>query len=155
VKETRALRIFVDADACPAPIRDILFRAADRRGIETIFVANRDVRLPRSPNLRAERVGADFDAADEWIVENVTPEDLVITADVPLAAKVVEVGAIALNPRGTLYTEESVQEHLSRRDLMDELRSTGVVTGGPPAFGPSDVQAFANALDRTLTRRGR
>jgi uncharacterized protein YaiI (UPF0178 family) len=144
--------MWVDADACPGPIREIIFRAADRRRVETTFVANRPLRLPRSSYLHVLVVESGFDVADERIVENVAPGDLVITADIPLAAQVVAAGATALNPRGTLYTEDTIDEHLSRRDLMDELRSTGVVTGGPPPMGKSAVQAFANALDRYLTR---
>lgn len=146
------MRLWVDADACPGPIREVLFRAADRRNVETTFVANRPMRVPTSPHIHVLVVEQGFDVADERIVERVEPGDLVVTADVPLAAQVVAAGATALNPRGTLYTVDSIDEHLSRRDLMDELRSTGVVTGGPRPLGKADVQAFANALDRYLTR---
>lgn len=146
------MHVWVDADACPGPIREILFRAASRRRIETTFVANRAPRVPSSPFIHVLVVAAGFDVADERIVERLAPGDLVITADVPLAAQVVGGGATALNPRGTLYTEETIDEHLSRRDLMDELRSTGVVTGGPPPLSRPAIQAFADALDRYLTK---
>jgi uncharacterized protein YaiI (UPF0178 family) len=149
------VRVWIDADACPAVIREVLFRAATRRAIETILVANHFIRVPRSPHIRAVQVAAGFDKADDHIAEQVAPGDMVITGDIPLAARVVEAGATALNPRGTLYDTESIREHLGRRDFMEELRSTGMQTGGPPALGKSDVQAFANALDRFLARAGR
>jgi uncharacterized protein YaiI (UPF0178 family) len=144
------MQVWVDADACPARIRELLCRAADRRAVTTTFVANRPVRLPRSPNVRSRQVAAGFDEADRSIAAAVEPGDLVITADIPLAAQIVERGATALDPRGTLYTADSIPSHLARRNLMDELRSAGMINGGPPAFGDGDVQAFANALDRWL-----
>ena len=147
------MRIWVDADACPAVIKTILFRAAERAQVEVTLVANRSVHVPPSPFIRSIRVSAGFDVADRQIVELAEDGDLVITADIPLAADVVEKGALALNPRGELYTEENVSECLAMRDLADELRSTGIPTAGPPSFGKGDRQAFANQLDRILAKR--
>lgn len=147
------MRIWVDADACPAVIKTILFRAAERAQVETTLVANRSVKVPPSPFIRSIRVPAGFDVADRHIVELVESGDLVITADIPLAADVVKKNALALNPRGELYTEENVAECLAMRDLADELRSTGTPTSGPPSFSKGDRQAFANQLDRILARR--
>ena len=147
------MRIWVDADACPAAIKSILFRAAERAQVETTLVANRPVRVPRSRFIRSIRVATGFDVADRQIVELVESGDLVVTADVPLAAEVVKKQALALNPRGELYTEENVGECLAMRDLADELRSAGVATSGPPSFSKGDRQAFANQLDRILAKR--
>jgi uncharacterized protein YaiI (UPF0178 family) len=146
------VQIWVDADACPVPVKEILFRAADKRGFDVVLVANHFMRIPKSPHVRLLQVAHGFDVADRYIVEQIAKDDLVITADIPLAADVVENGGAALNPRGTFYTPENIKDHLARRNLMDELRSTGVISGGPAAFGKSDIQAFANALDRYLTR---
>ncbi len=147
------MRIWVDADACPGAIKEILFRAADRVRVELTLVANHPMRTPRSPYVKSMLVGAGFDVADRRIAELVEEGDLVITADIPLAADVVGKGAIALNPRGDLYDEESVGEALAMRNLMDELRSGGMVTGGPAPLGKTDRQAFANQLDRILARQ--
>jgi uncharacterized protein YaiI (UPF0178 family) len=147
------MRIWVDADACPAAIKTILFRAAERAQVETTLVANRSVKVPPSPFIRSIRVSAGFDVADRQIVDLVEEGDLVITADIPLAADVVAKNAVALNPRGELYTEENVAECLAMRDLADQLRSTGIPTSGPPSFNKSDRQAFANQLDRVLAKR--
>lgn len=147
-------RIWVDADACPAVIRDVLFRAARRLGISTTLVANHHIRVPPSPHLRSQQVASGFDKADDYIAAQVEKGDLVITGDIPLAARAVEAGGTALNPRGTLYDAESIREHLGRRNFMEEMRSAGLETGGPSALGKSDVQAFANALDRFLARAG-
>ncbi len=147
------MRIWVDADACPGVIKDILFRAADRVRVELTLVANHPMRTPRSPYVKSMLVGSGFDVADRRIAELVEEGDLVITADIPLAADVVGKGALALNPRGDLYDEESVGEALAMRNLMDELRSGGMVTGGPAPLGKTDRQAFANQLDRILARR--
>ncbi|ANM31904.1 hypothetical protein ABI59_23560 [Acidobacteria bacterium Mor1] len=148
------MQIWVDADACPRAIKEVLVRAAQRRRVLTVFVANRDTRLPPDDCLRSVRVKQGFDVADREIVDRISAGDLVVTADVPLAADVVERGATALNPRGTLYTEDNVQELLAQRDLMDELRSLDMVRGGPPPFGAGEVRAFSNQLDRFLTRNG-
>ena len=148
------MRIWVDADACPGVIKGILFRAAERVKVELTLVANRPVRMPPSPYLRSIQVAAGFDVADRRIAELMQPGDLVVTADVPLAAAVVRKGGLALDPRGELYTEENIGDRLATRDLMDDLRSGGMVTGGPRVFGKGDRQAFANQLDRLLARRG-
>ncbi len=145
-------RIWVDADACPAPIRDILLRAAERARMELTLVANRALRKPPSRYVKMLVVAHGFDVADNRIVELARPGDLIVTADIPLAAAVVAKGAVALNPRGELYTEENVRERLGVRDMLDELRGSGVRTGGPPALGPQDRAAFANQLDRWLAR---
>ncbi len=146
------MQIWVDADACPNPVKEILFRAADRRQVETTLVANHQIRVPPSRYLKSLQVPSGFDEADDAIVARAGPGDLVITADIPLAGQVVDAGGTALNPRGTLYTSENIKDHLARRDLMDELRSTGAIVGGPATLSKTDVQEFANQLDRFLTR---
>jgi len=146
------VQIWVDADACPKVIKEILFRAAERVRVPLTLVANRSLRVPRSPYIKTLRVPAGFDVADNRIVDQVQSDDLVVTADIPLAAAVIEKGAHALDPRGELYTVNNVRERLAVRDFMDELRSTGVVTGGPSEFGRGDRKAFANALDRVLSK---
>jgi len=147
-----SIRLFVDADACPAAVKEVLYRAAERVRAELTLVANKPIRVPRSPHIRSVRVGAGFDVADRWIAERVGSGDLVITADIPLAADVIRAGAVALNPRGTLYTEDNIDDHLAQRDLLDQLRSEGAISGGPAAMSQRDVQQFANALDRFLAR---
>lgn len=149
------MKIWIDADACPKAIKEILFRAAERRKIQTYLVANRSMYVPRSEYLQSIQVPDGFDVADNRIAQEVSPEDLVITADVPLAAIIVEKGATAINPRGTLYTEENVQERLSIRNFMQDLRDSGVTTSGPRPFGSKDKQNFAQALDRILNARRR
>jgi hypothetical protein len=146
------MQIWVDADACPGPVKEILFRSADRRSVQVTLVANHGMRIPKSPNIRLLQVEQGFDVADKFIAARVEPGDLVITADIPLAAEVVDNGGVALNPRGMLYDRENIREHLARRDFMEELRSTGQISGGPAALGKSDIQTFANSLDRYLTR---
>ncbi|MCC7411490.1 MAG: YaiI/YqxD family protein [Gammaproteobacteria bacterium] len=146
------MRIWVDADACPNPIKEILFRAAERRGIELTLVANQPLRRPASRYVRTLQVPRGFDAADDRIVALVEAGDLVVTADIPLAAAVVDRGAHALNPRGELYSAENVRERLAIRDMMEELRAGGVRTGGPAALGVADRAAFANQLDRLLAK---
>ncbi len=148
------MRIWVDADGCPAAIKDILYRAANRVHVELTLVANRPLVTPRSQFIRSIHVKRGFDVADRRIVELVQAGDLVITTDIPLAADVVKEGAQALNPRGELYTEENIGERLAVRNLLDELRSSGVETGGPAALGKRDRQNFANQLDRILTKAG-
>lgn len=146
------MKIWVDADACPGVIKDILFRAAGRARISMTLVANHSLHTPPSPYIDAVQVGAGFDVADGYIADAMQAGDLVITADIPLAAIVVERGGHALNPRGEQYTPENIRERLSMRNFMDELRGTGVTTGGPSALGSRDKAAFANALDRFITR---
>jgi uncharacterized protein YaiI (UPF0178 family) len=147
-----AVRIWVDADACPKPIKDILCRAAERVGISLTLVANQPLQVPGSRFIRAVQVGAGFDVADNHIVKQAEPGDLVVTADIPLAAEVVAKGCHALNPRGELYTEENIRQRLNMRDFLDTLRGSGIDTGGPSAFSQADRQAFANQLDRLLAR---
>jgi len=149
------VQIWVDADACPNVIKEILFRTAERRQIPLILVANQPVGIPRSPFIRAVRVPAGFDVADSQIVRDLNSDDLVVTADIPLAAAVIDKGGHALNPRGELYTRDNIRERLVMRDFMETLRSSGVQTGGPPPLAQSDRKAFADALDRFLARRRR
>jgi len=148
-----APRIWVDADACPVPIKEILFRAAQRAQIPVTLVANHALRVPPSPYIRSIQVPGGFDVADNEIVRLVTAGDLVVTQDIPLAAAVINKGALAVHPRGELYTPETIQQRLTMRNFMEELRSTGVDTGGPSALHPRDKQAFANQLDRWLALR--
>src|SRR5256712_10376610 len=146
------MQIWVDADACPQAIKEILFRAAERAQVVMTLVANTLLRTPSSPFIRAIRVPKGFDGADHRIVKEMEPGDLVITADIPLAAEVIERGGHALDPRGELYSEDNVRERLAMRNLMQELRSTGDILGGPAPFTQSDRQRFANHPDRPLTR---
>ncbi|MDP2142595.1 MAG: YaiI/YqxD family protein [Gallionella sp.] len=146
------MRIWVDADACPKVIKEILFRAAERRQIPLTLVANKLLHCPPSQLIRALQVPAGFDVADNKIVELTEPGDLVITADIPLAAQVIAKGGHALNPRGELYTADTIRERLAMRDFMDVLRSSGVETGGPAALSQADRQMFANQLDRFLAK---
>ena len=147
------MHIWVDADACPNLIKEILFRAAERVEVPLTLVANQYLRTPPSKLIRAIQVPAGFDVADNHIVQQVQEGDLVITADIPLAAEVVEKKALALNPRGELYTRENIQQRLTMRNFMDELRSCGVDTGGPSAMTAQIRQAFANQLDRILAKQ--
>lgn len=144
------MQIWVDADACPVAIKEILFRAADRARIQVTLVANQPMRRAASPFVRFVQVSAGFNVADARIVELMEAGDLVVTADVPLAALVIEKGGVALDPRGTLYTAENVRERLSLRNFMDELRGSGVNTGGPATLGHRERQLFASQLDRWL-----
>jgi len=146
------MKIWVDADACPNVIKDILFRAAQRVQVLTILVANQLIRTPPSRYISKVQVRAGFDEADKYIAAAVEPGDLVITADIPLASQIIEKGGHALNPRGELYTRDNIRQRLGLRNFMEELRSSGVNTGGPPSLSQSDRQAFANELDRFLTR---
>ncbi|MBX3698881.1 MAG: YaiI/YqxD family protein [Dokdonella sp.] len=148
-----AARIWVDADACPNVIKDILFRAAERARLPVTLVANQWIRTPPSRYIQSIQVGAGIDVADSEIVRRVGPLDLVVTADIPLAALVLEKGALALNPRGELYTADTIAQRLSMRNFMDELRGAGINTGGPPTLHARDRQAFANQLDRWIARR--
>lgn len=147
-----AFTVWIDADACPRAIKDVLFRAAEKRQVALTLIANQFLRVPPSEFISTVQVAAGFDVADNAIVERLVAGDLVITADIPLADEVVQKGGTALSPRGTLYTRENIKDHLTRRDMLDELRGTGVMTGGPPALDKKDVQSFSNALDRFLTQ---
>ncbi len=146
------MQIWVDADACPVVIKEILFRAAQRTGIAVTLVANQRINVPKSHHIRFVQVGAGFDVADNEIVKRMQPGDLVITSDIPLAAEVIEKQGTALSPRGELYTENNIRARLNMRDFMESLRSSGVDTGGPPPLSQSDRQAFANHLDRFITQ---
>ena len=146
------MKIWVDADACPAAIREILFRAAQRAGVELTLVANQPVRTPPSRLIRSLQVPGGFDVADNEIVARVEAGDLVITSDIPLAAESIGKGAHALSPRGERYSPETIRDRLNMRDFMDTLRGSGVHTGGPPALDQRDRKAFADELDRFLAR---
>jgi len=147
------MKIWVDADACPKVIKDILFRAAERTQVELILVANQVLQTPPSKFIKSLRVISGFDVADNEIVRKLDAGDLVITADIPLAAEVIERGGHALNPRGELYTTDNIKARLSMRDFMDTLRASGINTGGPSTFSQSDRLAFANNLDKFLARQ--
>ncbi|NMP33312.1 YaiI/YqxD family protein [Thalassotalea sp. M1531] len=146
------MKIWVDADACPAVIKEIIFRAADRTKIETTLVANHGMRIPPSPFIKMLRVSSGFDVADNEIVKRLNAEDLVITSDIPLAAEVIEKSGQALSPRGELYTKSNIKSRLNIRDFMDTMRASGVNTGGPPALNQQDKKAFADNLDKILTK---
>ena len=146
------MKIWVDADACPVVIKDILFRAAERTGIELTLVANQRIRIPRSRVVKFLLVKSGFDAADNEIVKRLSSGDLVITADIPLASEVVEKGAYALNPRGEFYDADNIKSRLNVRDFMDALRESGVDTSGPPSLSQSDRKTFADNLDKFLSR---
>jgi hypothetical protein len=149
------MNIWVDADACPGVIKEILFRAAGRTGVTLTLVANHALRVPPSPNVRMLQVAAGFDVADNEIVRRLMPGDLVITADIPLAAEVIDKGGHALSPRGELYTSDTIRQRLNMRDFLDTLRSSGIDTGGPPPLGQAERKAFAGHLDTLLTRHAR
>lgn len=150
---SEAPRIWVDADACPVAIKEILFRAAERTQVQVTLVANHALRTPPSPYIRSIQVPGGFDVADNEIAGQVAPGDLVVTQDIPLAAAVIDKGALAIHPRGELYTPDTIKQRLTMRNFMEELRSSGVDTGGPSALHPRDKQAFANQLDRWLAQR--
>ena len=141
------MKIYVDADACPTVIKDILYRVSQRTGIEVILVANQPLSTPQIPTVRSMCVSAGFDVADDHIVSLVGKDDLVITADIPLAAEVIDKQAVALNPRGELYTKANIRSRLNMRDFMDSMRSSGMQIGGPPPLTQRDRMKFANALD--------
>ena len=147
------MHIWVDADACPKPVKEILYRAAQRTRTPVTLVANQPLHTPPSQFISSVRVAGGFDVADDHIVEQIQPGDVVITADIPLASATIDRGALAINPRGELYNADNIRQRLAMRDFMDQLRSCGVNTGGPAAFSRSDRQAFANQLDRLLAGR--
>ena len=149
------MNIWVDADACPGVIKDILFRAADRAKVQVTLIANQMLRTPPSPYIRALQVPSGFDVADQRIVQEVVTGDLVITADIPLASLVIQKGATVLDPRGERMTLDNIEERLTMRNFMDSLRGSGVETGGPSAFSASDRKAFASGLDAWLLKRQR
>jgi uncharacterized protein YaiI (UPF0178 family) len=146
------MHIWVDADACPVVIKQILFKAAQRTQLPLTLVANQPLTTPPSPLIKSVQVEAGFDVADNYIVQQVEVGDLVVTADIPLAADVVEKGAYAINPRGELYTPENIRQRLQMRNFMEEMRNTGQASGGPPPLNNADRQYFANNLDRLLAK---
>ncbi len=146
------MKIWVDADACPAVIKEILFRAAERTRVMVTLVANKSIHVPASQFIKTMRVQSGFDVADNEIVNQVSAGDLVITSDIPLAAEVIDKNAFALSPRGELFTMDNIRERLNIRDFMDTLRASGIQTGGPSAMSQADRQAFANHLDKLLTQ---
>lgn len=149
------MTIWVDADACPVVIREILFRAAKRTGVQLTLVANQPINTPASQHIKALQVAQGFDVADNEIVRRSEADDLVITSDIPLAAEVIEKGGHALSPRGELFTTENIRSRLNMRDFLDTMRSSGVETGGgPAAFSQRDKQQFANKLDQYLAKHG-
>jgi uncharacterized protein YaiI (UPF0178 family) len=148
------MKIWVDADACPVVIKKILFKAADRTGVQVTLVANGPMHIPDSLHIKLIQVAAGFDVADNEIVKRLSVGDLVVTADIPLAAEVIEKGGNALNPRGEMYTVENIRARLNIRDFMDNLRASGIDTGGPNALSQKERNSFANSLDQLLTKEG-
>lgn len=146
------MQIWVDADACPKVIKETLFRAAERKKVALFLVANQYMQIPRSDLIKSIRVEHGFDVADNYIVQNVEKGDLVITADIPLAAEVIDKEAIALNPRGMLYDANNIRQRLAMRNFMEEMRSAGQVSGGPPTLGQTERREFANQLDKILAK---
>ena len=147
-----AFKIWVDADACPNLIKNVIFRLADNRQVDVVLVSNHYVKTPNSRFVSAKQVGKGFDEADNEIIALMSGGDLVVTGDLPLANDVIQKRGFAINPRGTVYDEENIKSHLSRRDLMEDLRDSGVVSGGPSALNKKNVQEFANAIDRLVTK---
>lgn len=145
--------IWVDADACPKVVKEILYRASKRVAVQLNLVANAPLQVPRSPHIKFIQVGAGFDVADNYIVEQAADGDIVVTADIPLAADAIEKGCFVINPRGELYTVENIRQRLNMRDFMDSLRSSGVDTGGPDSYDQTDRRKFANQLDRLLANK--
>lgn len=148
-----AMQIWVDADACPKPAKEILYRACHKRQVLMTLVANHSLSAPASPYIKSIQVSGGFDVADDYIVQQLTAGDLVITADIPLAAEAIAKGAAVINPRGERYTKDSIGARLNMRDFMETMRSSGVVHDGPPPYGDREKQAFANALDRFLAQK--
>lgn len=146
------MQIWVDADACPVVIKEILFRAAKRTGVQLTLVANQFITVPKSPSIKTIQVQAGFDVADNEIVNRCSSGDLVVTSDIPLAAEVIDKGAYALSPRGEMYTSDDIRARLTMRDFMDTLRASGIETGGPPALSQNDRKRFANHLDTLLAK---
>ncbi len=146
------MKIWVDADACPVVIKNILFKAAERTGVQLTLVANQSMRIPPSRHIKMVQVASGFDVADEEIIRRLSAGDLVITGDIPLAAEVIEKGGFALNPRGELYSADNIKAILNMRDFMDTLRASGIETGGPPALSQRDRNKFASHLDKLLTK---
>ena len=149
------MKIWVDADACPVAIREILFRASARTGTKVTLIANQQVPVPKSPHIKMIQVSSGFDIADDEIVNRVEPADLVVTSDIPLAADVISKGGLVLSPRGERLTKENIGSRLNMRDFMESMRASGVATGGPSPLSQSDRKTFADALDKLLARAAR
>lgn len=149
------MTIWIDADACPVAVKEIIYKAAVRTQTDAIFVANQFLNVPPSPFIKRMQVSSGFDVADDYIVQQCQPNDLVITADIPLASEVIDNKAIALNPRGELYTPENIRQRLNIRDFMDTMRASGVQSGGQAKYGDKDKQQFANALDKYLAKHAK
>ena len=146
------MKIFVDADACPKPVKNILYRVAERTQLPIIFVANTQLPIPRKTKIKMIHVPKGFDVADNYILNHISAGDLIITADIPLAAEIIDAGGHALNPRGELYTSENIRSKLNIRDFMESIRGSGIHAGGPPPLSKRDRMTFANALDRFITK---
>lgn len=151
-QEQPKMHIWVDADACPGVVKEILFKAAERKQLLLTLIANQHISVPRSKFIKSVQVASGFDVADNEIVARCSAGDLVITADIPLAAEVMDKGAMALNPRGELYSHQTIKQKLSMRDFMETLRSSGIQTGGPPPLNQTDRREFANQLDKLLAK---
>jgi len=147
------MKIWVDADACPNVIKNILFKAAERTQIPCILVANQKIQTPPSSFISSRQVSQGFDVADDYIVQNIEAGDLAITADIPLAADIIDKEAIAINPRGEIYNKENIKQRLAMRDFMDQMRGSGIQSGGPATFNQQDRMAFANSLDKLLVNK--
>lgn len=147
------MKLWIDADACPNIVKEVVYKASGRRNFKVTLVANSYLQVPPSPNINFIQVDQGADVADFYIADNCSPDDIVITADIPLASLIVEKNALAINPRGEIYTEENISEILSMRDFMQELRDSGMDTKGPPPLGPKDKANFANALEKILTQK--
>ena len=146
------MRIWIDADACPKMIKEFVYKVSHRLKVPVVLVANSGMQVPRSSLVSLVVVGKELDEADHHILENCAVGDLVVTADIPLASSLIDKAVVAINPRGTIYTPDNVKEALATRNLMQDLRDEGTMTGGPPPLGPRDREKFANAMDRELTR---
>ena len=146
------MEIYVDADACPKPVRDILYRVSERTQLPVIFVANTPLSIPRNNKVKMVQVAKGFDVADNYILNRLSKGDLVITADIPLAAEIIDAGGHALNPRGEVYNPQNIRSRLNIRDFMETMRGSGIHTGGPPPISKRDRMTFANALDRFITK---
>lgn len=151
-KQLAPFKIWIDADACPKVVKEVIFKTAFRLNISTCLVANSYMAVPKGGLITSIHVDQGADVADMYIADHCSDKDLIITADIPLASQIVEKGATAINPRGELYTEENISERLSVRDFMQELRDSGHDTGGPPPFGPKDKEKFTNSLNRITTK---
>lgn len=153
MNDKKNFKIWIDADACPKVVKEVVFKTSFRLSIEVTLVANSFMSFPHTPFINFVHVDQGADVADQHIVDHANVEDIVITADIPLASLIVEKGALAINPRGETYTEDNISERLSMRDFMQNLRDSGLDTGGPAPFGPKDKESFANALNRIVTKK--